>query len=130
MPFTVSPLREGVDQQTGTDRPEGQPVSTTAAEEDALYDVLANGRRRRIIACLAEQDGSVTSTELAEAIARRDAETAGDGERTDSIRASLYHAHLPKMDDAGVVAYDRDRETVRLVDPDDHPVDVRAFVDA
>lgn len=59
----------------------------------------------------------MTLDEVAHAVTlRAREETLGDDfpEWFDRVRIALYHNHLPKLCDAGVVAYDRDRRTVAL----------------
>lgn len=81
--------------------------SMTAAELDSLFGVLADRRRRRLLAYLAgTDDGVATVSELADHVAADDA----DPER---VTVSLHHAHLPRLEDAGIVEYDARSETVR-----------------
>jgi DNA-binding transcriptional ArsR family regulator len=72
---------------------------------DRLFDVLAQSARRRILRTLAER-GVGTGPALDRAALASDAE---DGE---SSEIELVHVHLPKLDDAGLVEWDREAGTV------------------
>lgn len=61
--------------------------------------------RRAVVRRLADED-SLSVDELV-----RDA--APDDTSPDTARVSLYHCHLPKLDSANVIEWDRDRMTVR-----------------
>ena len=69
---------------------------------------LADDRRRRVLRYLLERDGAdaVGLGELAEAVA--------DEDDVDDAHRSLHHAHLPRLDEAGIVDYDAHEERVRL----------------
>jgi len=84
----------------------------TGTGRDELFGALAHRQRRRVLAVLRSAEGTLTLTDLALELARRD----GDGpvEGIDELRVSLYHQHLPKLASAGLVAFDPDAETVAL----------------
>ena len=79
---------------------------------DLLFELLADRRRRHILYCLTDQpDGVAEFTDLVDAVVGHEPETdAGDRE---TIRTGLYHVHLPKLAEAGVIDYDTRSETVR-----------------
>ena len=85
---------------------------------DAALDLLSNRRRRYALYYLREQGGAVTLQTLAAEIAswERDGEDA-DPDAT-QVRADLHHSQLPRMDSAGVVAFDKDKGVVELTDAD------------
>lgn len=74
---------------------------------DQTLRALSDSRRRAVLSHLfdREANGPATVEELARRIA------ADDAERT---RWSLRHAHLPRLDDAGIVSYERRARRVRL----------------
>lgn len=74
---------------------------------DDLFGVLADEDRRRTVRWLAEQEGTVDRTDLAEALGADP--TDGD----DRLETRLHHVHLPALDDADVVDYDPKSGTVR-----------------
>ena len=94
----------------------GWTVTTANLSSAALFDLLADRRRRFALAYLADAaDGAVTFEALAEAVAARECEGSGvvpDDRRTD-VEVSLHHNHLPRLADAGLVEYDRGTGTVR-----------------
>ena len=85
--------------------------SLVTSEVDALFEVLSDGRRRRILAYLVEND-IADYDELIDSIVGRKEETADEDER-DRIVADLHHRQLPKLADADLVEYDERSETVR-----------------
>lgn len=82
---------------------------------DTMLEVAQNERRRRILRHLATTDGGVQIGELAETLAAEEYDCP-DGEPTSTQRkrmyVGLYQGHLPKMDDMGVVEFDKDRGRV------------------
>lgn len=80
--------------------------------ESDIFVLLAKRRRRQLLEILRESDTPLTTVELANRIADRDLETPAAEDRT-AVRVVLYHHHLPRLDDADVVVYDEDEETVR-----------------
>lgn len=84
---------------------------------DVLFDALADRRRRRVLRCLREYRTPMALADLADEVAAREQELPvpevppGEAER---VYASLSHAHLPKLADANVVEYDRERGSVAL----------------
>lgn len=89
----------------------------TSIDRDGVLGALSNERRRQVLRVLRSTDGSMSLTELAVELAWEERE-AWSGElrtkRFDRIRASLYHRHLPKLTDAGLVEFSPDRELVAL----------------
>jgi DNA-binding transcriptional ArsR family regulator len=79
---------------------------------ELAFALLAHRRRRRTLRYLAGRVGAVPLTELADYLARSEADPSPN--RTERMRVSLRHNHLPRLESAGVVTVDADRETVRL----------------
>lgn len=88
-------------------------VETTGRERDELFDALTHRRRRRVLEVLRSAGQPLTLTALAEELALRSEEEATD-ERTERLRVSLYHRHVPKLADTGLVEFDVDRKRVAL----------------
>jgi hypothetical protein len=83
--------------------------------ETEIHDILRNDRRRHVLEHLQESLGSVTVRELSETIAAREAgESPPPRPLRESVYNSLHQTHLPKLDDEGVVDYDKHRKTVEL----------------
>jgi hypothetical protein len=96
--------------------PDQDDESADAAtlEKDLVFELLKNQRRRRVIEHVRSHDG-VTLGQLAEAIAAVENDTsvaALSADERKRVYIGLYQTHLPKMDDAGVIVYDRDAGAV------------------
>ena len=88
---------------------------------DEIFESLAHPHRRHAIRCLGEYEEPITATDLADEIVGRENDSAVSeipSEEAHQVYLSLYHQHLPKLDSAGIVRYDQDREMVQLVDDD------------
>jgi hypothetical protein len=106
--------------------PTGSSDSTTAADgsdprlaKDVLFDLLKNQRRRDALTYLAANDGRTTLSDMAEHIAAKEndlpVESINSKQRK-RVYIGLYQCHLPKLADAGVVDFDKDRGTIELCD--------------
>lgn len=88
-------------------------------EKDLLFDLLQNDRRRAVLRTL-DEEGELTLAELAEIIAAEENDVpsseASESARR-SVYISLYQRHVPKLDEHGVVEYDREESTVALREP-------------
>ena len=111
-----SPSRD----ESGVSRGEGSGVTRlddaeldTALSMNQLFDVLADERRRRLLAYLHRKDGDVASlSELIDYLVVHEADSVADLD-TDDVAISLSHKHLPKLVDVGLVEYDARSRTVR-----------------
>lgn len=93
---------------------EGRPLSP-----DRAFDLLSNPRRRLLLHGLRLAGGTASLSGLASFVADRE---AGPSERpteesASRVYAGLWHVHLPKLDDLGVVSYDESADAVELVEP-------------
>lgn len=107
------------------DRREDTPTAGGEADDeqsqlplDIVFEILKNRRRRRVLHYLKEgETDSVDLGSLAEHVAALEndksvaALTSGERKR---VYVGLYQCHLPKMNDAGVVDFDRNRGTIEL----------------
>jgi hypothetical protein len=88
---------------------------TETLPESTIYEILANRRRRETIRQLTETGEPIALRDLSEVIA---ASETGESPPPRGVRESVYNSlhqtHLPKLDDLGVVTYDRDAREVRL----------------
>lgn len=83
---------------------------------DAVFDALADQHRRHVLSCLLEEGRAIGLVDLAWAIAEHEADGPGTDIAAETVReieTSLYHVHVPKLEAAGVVEYDQDRDLVR-----------------
>jgi hypothetical protein len=112
-----------VDEQTVQDLP------TPSRDPDAdlgvgeVFELLQNQRRRRVLRYLTtETDGRATLSDLAEHVAGLENDVPPDrvtSTQRKRVYVGLYQAHLPKLDDYGVVDFDKHRGTVDLRDTTD-----------
>lgn len=82
-------------------------------QTDEVFGLLAARERRRVLQYLTNTEGSATIDELATALDREDAATTGPGTDPDRTRIELYHVHLPKLAEAGIVDLDERHGSVR-----------------
>lgn len=76
---------------------------------DATFEALSDSRRRDCLRHLGTADPPVAISELATAVANREAERPGIADAGPDVReveVDLRHVHLPKMHDADVLDYD------------------------
>lgn len=87
-------------------------------EREAVYDAISSTRRRRALQLLVATDHSLTLADLATEIARTEQEPGGPltEAQVDQIRITLYHLHIPKLADTGIVTYDPDERRVAMHD--------------
>lgn len=86
---------------------------------DETFELLKNARRRAVIRFLLEHDGSAKLSELAEHIAAAENDISVHELSSDQrkrVYIGLYQCHLPKMDNLGVIEYDKNRGSVVLQD--------------
>lgn len=98
-------------------RPSG-PVSI-----DAVFELLSHRRRRICLQCLQTHEQALPLADLADEVAVREHETSLDeisAEAVKQIYMSLYHAHIPKLADHGVISYEQATDTVAVADEAEH----------
>jgi DNA-binding transcriptional ArsR family regulator len=91
-----------------------EPLST-----DSIFETLSNRRRRYVLHYLRQAGDSVTMRALSEQLAAWE-----NGIEPPQVRpkarkrlyTALHQTHLPKMDQLGVVEYDKDRGIISLTD--------------
>lgn len=73
----------------------------------------ASDERGRALSYLREKEGETASfVELVVHLAGEES-SRGDASAVERIAVALYHVHLPRLEEAGVVEYDRRSRTVR-----------------
>ncbi|WP_436343958.1 DUF7344 domain-containing protein [Natronorubrum sp. FCH18a] len=89
----------------------------THPQQDQLFDCLAHHHRRMIIDVLRNSNSPKPTIELTQDIIERIRETS-DKEilSIEALQTSLYHSHLPKLKEAGLVEYDEERDLVAPVE--------------
>jgi hypothetical protein len=93
-------------------------TTTGGLDEDELRALLANPRRRFVLRSLLSQR-TVGLDRLAARLARweNDTEEPTDAEH-DRAYTALASVHVPRLAEAGIVAFDRAAERIHLVDGD------------
>lgn len=90
-----------------------EALATDPTEErlspNAVFDLLSSACRRSVLSCLADRPEGLTRDELLTYVTDRPHLDEVD---VSQVEVTLYHVHLPKLADAGVVAYDETRATV------------------
>ncbi len=85
--------------------------------KDTAFHLLQNGRRRAVLRMLIACGGDdVSMREVAEHVAAWENDTTVPrltSMERQRVYIALYQSHLPKLDDHGVIEYDRDRGTLR-----------------
>jgi hypothetical protein len=122
---TVTPdEEEAVEEETVTEEPDAAAEQEVSEEEteselslDVMFEVLKNERRRFVLEHFDEHDGPVALGDLAEHVAAKENDKPrrelSSGERK-RVYVGLYQCHLPKMDDADIVDFNRNRGRIEL----------------
>jgi hypothetical protein len=104
-------VRSGAGDESGA---EGLGVSSDVLELDHVYEALEHPRRRFVCSTLLEDD-EWSLPELARTVAAWE-EGVPEDEVSEAgmkrMHVSLYHSHVPKLADCGVVSFDADAETM------------------
>jgi len=87
----------------------------TVEDVSEAFNLLRNARRRGVLYTLKRNERMSVGT-LASRIAAWQSEESERAPDAGSVEMSLVHSHLPKLDAAGVVEYDRDEQVVELTD--------------
>jgi len=98
----------------GSVPPDEAPLAPAMLEIGHVFDALAHSRRRYICYSLLD-DTEWTLTDLAARVAawERGVPTTDVSEsRRDGVYVALYHNHVPKLVDEGVVVFDEQEETI------------------
>lgn len=95
----------------GIDDEDGHPDSDDVHLE-AMFSVVSERRRRLVLGYLSEHPaGTADLSEVAAYVHERTAPSEG-GSDLDSIELSLYHRHLPKLEETGVIEFDQANGTI------------------
>lgn len=87
--------------------------------QDVVFDILSSARRRYVLYLLRTEDAPVELTELAEDVAAWENDTTVEEltkQQRKRVYVSLYQTHVPKLEDANLVAYDSDSGEVELTE--------------
>lgn len=98
----------------GDSRDDHEPPAVM--EMDHVFEALSHPRRRYLLYTLLEES-EWTLQELAEKLAAWEQDGSGSSVSDDTIEqvyVSLYHNHVPKLVDEGIVEFDAATETLGL----------------
>jgi hypothetical protein len=95
------------------------PLNTSRLNE--TFDLLTHPHRRYVLYHLRTKAGEVGIETLAAAIADWDGAHSGMEQAIsiDKIRTALYHAHLPKLAEAGFITVDTTMDSIELTQTDE-----------
>lgn len=102
----------------GTATGDGHETVPIPYSFDEMLDLISNARRRATLYYLKDQvDGTISLDDLAERVREMKSTMPGTSSSasTQDVKISLAHAHLPKLDTAGIVGYDPDDSTVKYM---------------
>lgn len=103
-------------------------VAQNGPSADDLFDVLAVSRRRTVLSILRERQTPIDGETLAQRIASHERDSPQEpvsDSAVQQIHVSLHHVHLPKLETAELVTYDREEGVVEVTDDADGiPIDV------
>ena len=88
---------------------------SAALPKDEIFHLLQNQRRRYVLQYLQEVDGTVEMRDMAEQVAAWEHDTTLQALTSDErqrVYIALYQAHLPKLDEKGVINYNQSRGIV------------------
>lgn len=83
--------------------------------KDAIFQALANRQRRLALETLQQAERPVGIRELARNVAALESgKPLADvsPERVHEVEVALYHIHVPKLEDAGLISHDQQAGTV------------------
>lgn len=105
-------------------------MSDGTAEFETALDLYRDRYRRVVLAVLGDEQRPLTLNDLTKTVIKH----ACDGSVTDvsdgtaeRVRVSLYHVHLPKLAEAGLVEYDPEQ---KLVEPTERLDQVQSHLSA
>jgi len=85
--------------------------------QDVVFDILSSARRRYVLYLLRTSEEPIEMTDLAERVAAWENDTTVEEltkQQRKRVYVSLYQTHVPKLEDAGLVAYEQDSGIVEL----------------
>lgn len=89
-------------------------MAPSASVTDDQSDLLANTQRQKAVAILRERNQPIALADLARDIVRSEQSNTTEPPDSEAIRdcqITLYHSHIPKLCDAGLVNYNPENRT-------------------
>lgn len=99
-------------------RASAQLLELEPGEVDEAFDLLRHSRRRYLLEALTT-DTEFPLEDLVEAVAERERKARGldvNTKRHDQVRFALFHSHLPRLEETGVICCDHDDGAVTVED--------------
>lgn len=92
------------------------PADSHTMEIDRLLRLLADYRRRRILAYLLGNDGWASLQTVCDSIIMGElgVDPKGVPERRKRLYLNLYHHHVPMMESNGVIEFDHNDDRIKL----------------
>jgi len=108
-------------------------AQTPTASLDETFDALTHSHRRYVLYYLRTHSGAATIDTLSAMLANElEGPSATPGtDTTEHIEVDLHHTHTPKLVDAGLITFARDRQSIELdgINGHDQFIDQAARVD-
>lgn len=80
---------------------------------ETVLQLLSHPQRRQIVTQVARTEHATTVDQLSSDSTQTDRPSPNGDETADTLSIDLHHVHLPKLQEAGVVVYDSDEQTIR-----------------
>ncbi|WP_339104287.1 hypothetical protein [Haloterrigena salinisoli] len=107
-----------------------QPDEPCDLSQDEIFHILQTNRRRDVIVYLLDKEDPIKMRDIAEIVAAKENETTVanlTSAQRQRVYIPLYQNHLPKLDEEGIIEYDKPRGIVR---PTDRLEIFRPYLDA
>lgn len=94
-----------------------ESMQVGSVRQDAeIHSALAHERRRHVLSILEDTGAELSLNELVREVANRESgdKPGATCDEVEQIRISLYHRHLPKLADVGLVEHNPGEHTVAL----------------
>ncbi|ELY96599.1 hypothetical protein C482_15773 [Natrialba chahannaoensis JCM 10990] len=104
-------------------------AESTALSDDDVFHILQTSRRREAIRYVLNSEGTVKMGALAEHVAAREHDTTVaklTSTQRQRVYIPLYQSHLPKLDKAGVIEYNKSRG---IIHPGEHLETFRPYLE-
>lgn len=97
---------------------------------DVAFTVLSHSHRRALLECLYQQGDGISLADAAEEVVQVNNDRPIQeipAEVIKRVYMSLYHSHIPKLNEWGAVAYEQERDLVAITSQGE---DLVEFMDA
>jgi len=90
-------------------------INGQSLSETTIHSLLQNERRRYVLEYLREHEQQTCLRDVVEWIAAIEADESPSATNVrNSVYVSLHQTHLPTLDEAGIIDYDKSRKTIVL----------------